>query len=80
MEGIVYVWMGNRCNSEEARLAEEIASEMFGVSSLFKHILFKRNGFGGLECHRMLKWLISHPPFHLTGLVVVNVLCYLYIS
>ena len=29
--GIVYVWMGGRCNSEEARIAEELAEEMFGV-------------------------------------------------
>ena len=31
--GIVYVWVGNRANPEEVRLAEEIADDMFGVST-----------------------------------------------
>jgi hypothetical protein len=29
--GIVYVWIGDKVNPEEARLAEEIADDMFGV-------------------------------------------------
>ena len=31
-QGIVYVWIGKRANAEEARLAEEIADDMYGVS------------------------------------------------
>ena len=30
--GIVYVWVGNRADPEEARLTEEIADDMYGVS------------------------------------------------
>ena len=33
--GIVYVWMGGRCDSEEARLSEEVAEDMFGVSLIY---------------------------------------------
>ena len=33
-QGIVYVWIGKRANAEEARLAEEIADDMYGVSWL----------------------------------------------
>jgi len=33
-QGIVYVWIGKRSNAEEARLAEEIADDMYGVSYL----------------------------------------------
>ena len=29
--GIVYVWIGEKANPEEARLAEELAEDMFGV-------------------------------------------------
>jgi hypothetical protein len=29
--GIVYVWVGSKADSEEARLAEEIADDMYGV-------------------------------------------------
>jgi hypothetical protein len=32
--GIVYVWIGDKVNPEEARLAEEIADDMFGVGFL----------------------------------------------
>ncbi|KAI0215974.1 Flightless-1-like protein [Lamellibrachia satsuma] len=31
-QGIVYVWIGKRSNAEEARLAEEIADDMYGES------------------------------------------------
>ena len=31
-QGIVYVWIGNRANPEEARLSEDIAEDMYGVS------------------------------------------------
>lgn len=27
--GIVYVWIGSKCDNEDARLVEEIAEEMF---------------------------------------------------
>ena len=30
--GIVYVWIGYKADPEEARLAEEIADDMYGVS------------------------------------------------
>ena len=30
-QGIVYVWIGNRANPEEARLTEDIAEEMYEV-------------------------------------------------
>ena len=30
-KGIVYVWIGSKSNSEEARLAEEIARDMYDV-------------------------------------------------
>jgi len=31
-QGIVYVWIGKRSNTDEARLAEEIAEEIYGQS------------------------------------------------
>lgn len=34
-KGIVYVWIGNEANPDEARLAEEIAQYMYDVSNLF---------------------------------------------
>ncbi len=30
--GIVYVWIGSRCDPEEARITEEIANDMYDVS------------------------------------------------
>ena len=30
--GIVYVWIGERCDPEEARITEEIANDMYDVS------------------------------------------------
>ena len=35
-KGIVYVWIGCKSNPEEARLAEEIARDMYDVSIMFK--------------------------------------------
>lgn len=32
-KGIVYVWIGNKANTEEARLAEEIAQDIYSVSN-----------------------------------------------
>ena len=31
--GIVYVWIGGRCDPEEARITEEIANDMYDVSA-----------------------------------------------
>jgi hypothetical protein len=31
-QGMVYVWIGDRANPEEARLAEDIAEEMYGTN------------------------------------------------
>lgn len=41
--GIVYVWVGNKSDPEEARITEEIAREMYdGVSaSIFSNIFLK---------------------------------------
>jgi hypothetical protein len=33
-QGIVYVWIGNRADPDDAKLAEELANEMYGVSSV----------------------------------------------
>ncbi len=30
--GIVYVWIGERCDPEEARITEEVANDMYDVS------------------------------------------------
>ena len=32
MAGIVYVWLGEKCDPEEGRIAEDIACWMFNVS------------------------------------------------
>lgn len=37
-QGIVYVWIGDRANPEEARVCEEIAEDMFGVGYLVKFL------------------------------------------
>ena len=42
-QGIVYVWIGKRANAEEARLAEEIADDMYGVSRLGPLIVKQAN-------------------------------------
>ena len=36
--GIVYVWIGTRCDPEEARITEEIANDMYDVSTLNFHL------------------------------------------
>lgn len=37
--GIVYVWIGSKCDNEDARLVEEIAEEMFNnVGTILKSI------------------------------------------
>jgi hypothetical protein len=42
-KGIVYVWIGNKSNSEEGRLAEEIARDMYDVSIFQGKIYLYRN-------------------------------------
>ena len=33
-KGIVYVWIGKKADPDDARLAEEIANDMYGVGIL----------------------------------------------
>ena len=42
--GIVYVWIGGRCDPEEARITEEIANDMYDVSENRKKFIILHPG------------------------------------
>lgn len=57
--GIVYVWVGFKANPEEARLAEEIAEDMYSVSWLIRttravYMYWKKNDFKNI--FKIGKW------------------------
>ena len=42
--GIVYVWIGGRCDPEEARITEEIANDMYDVSASGDRFIISQSG------------------------------------
>lgn len=64
--GIVYVWIGDKVNPEEARLAEEIADDMFGVG--FLSFLIGRQAIREL----LLKYAVGSTMDRLVAIIIIN--------